>query len=101
MPQTYNFTTPISVDSSGLQARSVQYWAYGSYADRSVEVAIQDAHYVIWDLWTGRNLAGTYMGRAQWGNSLQTAGQQFRNPDGSFWTIDQVIANLYPPPGGE
>jgi hypothetical protein len=106
MPATFNFNQPIAVDSSGLIAQSVRYWAYpsntayvanGTPTNTSpAEVPIQNAHIVIWDLFTGKNETGTFMGRATWGNSNLSVQQYFAG-----MTVDQIIANIYPPPGSD
>lgn len=94
MPVDANFAQPIVIDSSGVGARSVRYWAYPSSQDRSVEVPIGQARYIEWRFFSARNQAGTDMGLASWDGGDHTATQVFGG-----MTVDQIIAYVYPPPG--
>jgi hypothetical protein len=90
MPKLQNFANPITIDESGAPVNSVNYSAFASVSDQSKEVPIQNARYVRFEFFTGRDLTGTSKGIASWDSGEQTIGQEFAG-----MTVDQVVQVVF------
>lgn len=91
--------TPVNLKGGGLQLGtyftvSIVYRAFASVSDQAVEVAIGVARYVSVDLFGARNQGGTFFGAATIDLGSQTVLEMAKAT-----TIDDALANIFPPPG--